>query len=172
MVRFGVVSAYPAKDWHSRRLVGACAALGRAEVLAPSSFGVRVGAGAATVTVAGRDAREWDVLLLPRALGPAGDPDFQCLAYRGAAELGVPLVNPVAALLAAEDKVRTSWLLARAGLPTPAVAAVQSVGEAREALAALGTAVVKPPWGSLGIGIVRLAAGDAGAARVLAAALA
>src|SRR5262249_2563473 len=66
------------------------------------------------------------------------------------------------ALLRAEDKCETSFVLARAGLPTPPTRAVQRLSEALAALEELGDAVAKPPYGSLGIGIVRVRAGDPG----------
>src|SRR5205807_3280454 len=53
-------------------------------------------------------------------------------------------------------------LFARAGLPTPRVRVVQRLDEAVAALAELGDAVVKPVFGSLGLGIERLSPRDAG----------
>ena len=73
--------------------------------------------------------------------------------YRALGELGRPLVNSVDALLDAEDKPQTSWLLSRARIATPPARVVQSLREAEEALVELGPSVVKPPYGSLGIGI-------------------
>jgi tetrahydromethanopterin:alpha-L-glutamate ligase len=166
-LRFGVISAYPRMDWHSRRIIRACARAGEVEVFAPTSFTLRVGArGAATVLAGGRDARRIQVWLLPRALGRHGDPDFQVGVYRALAELGLTLVNPVDALLAAEDKPATSWRLARAGIATPAVRAVQSLRDAEAALGELGPAVAKPPYGSLGIDVEPLRPGRAARQRL------
>src|SRR5262245_56561930 len=151
MLRFGVISPGTSEDWHSRRIAEECAARGAVKVVAPTAFFL----GESGVRVAGRDAREIDVWLLPRALA-GGDPDFQCGVYRALEEMGLPVINPVGALLDAEDKIRTSWLLARAGLPTPAFAAAQSLDDARAAWAELGEAVRKPPYGSLGIGVERV----------------
>jgi ribosomal protein S6--L-glutamate ligase len=82
-------------------------------------------------------------------------------------EQGVPVVNAAAALVTAEDKVRCSWLLHRAGVPTPPAVAVQSLDEARGALVELGVAVAKPPYGSLGIGVVKVSRWERGAAAAL-----
>jgi tetrahydromethanopterin:alpha-L-glutamate ligase len=150
--RFGVITAYPVEDWHSARLIGACEAHGHVDVLGPADFAMRAG----RVMAAGREASSWDAWLLPRPLGEAGDHDFQCALYQALAEGGALTVNPVTGLLAAEDKARTSWLLARAGIPTPPWAAAQQVSDAAAALAELGPAVVKPLRGSLGEGIERL----------------
>lgn len=157
-MRFGVISAYPTNDWHSRRLIAACARRGHVEVFAPTAFCLRV-ARTPLVLAAGRDARRIDAWLLPRALGRRGDPDFQLGVYRALGELGRPLVNDVDALLAAEDKPQTSWRLARAGIATPPARVVQSLPEAEAALAELGPAVVKPPYGSLGLGVEAVAPG-------------
>ncbi|MCA1664053.1 MAG: RimK family alpha-L-glutamate ligase, partial [Myxococcales bacterium] len=95
--------------------------------------------------------------LTPRALGDEGDADVQLEIYRLLARSGARLVNDVEALLVAIDKFRTSWELARAGIPTPAARVVQSIEQARVALDELGDVVVKPVYGSLGIGVERVA---------------
>lgn len=171
MFRFGVISAYPAEDWHASRLVEALETRGSTKVFSPSAFTIRVEGSEATVYADGQDVRDWDVWLTPRAIGPQGDPEFQCGAYKGLSELDVPVVNPISALLAAKDKVRTSWLLARAGIATPEVIAAQSLAGAQDWLEGCGEAVLKPPYGSLGIGVVRVRAGDAASRRALGRAL-
>jgi ribosomal protein S6--L-glutamate ligase len=154
-VLFGVISAYPRRDWQSRRLVAACARRGAVEVFIPTELALTE----RTVRARGQDARRFDVWLLARGLGRSGDPDFQCGVYRALGSLGLPVLNPVDALLAAEDKAESSFRLARAGVPTPAMRAVQDLDGAERALAELGDAVAKPPYGSLGIGVERVVAG-------------
>jgi ribosomal protein S6--L-glutamate ligase len=66
-------------------------------------------------------------------------------------------VNGIDPLLAAQDKLRTSWLLHRAGLPTPRAAVAQTRRGALAALAALRDACAKPIAGSLGEGVARVA---------------
>jgi ribosomal protein S6--L-glutamate ligase len=75
-------------------------------------------------------------------------------------------MNRLDALLAAQDKFRTSLLLARAGIATPDVHVVQRRADALAALQVLGTAVSKPMWGSLGDGIELLRDDAAGRRRV------
>jgi ribosomal protein S6--L-glutamate ligase len=70
------------------------------------------------------------------------------------------LVNDVRALTNAVDKFRSSWLFARAAVPAPPVLVTQRLDEAEQALAQMGTLVVKPLYGSLGIGVERLGPGD------------
>lgn len=66
--------------------------------------------------------------------------------------LGVPVLNPVAGLLAAHDKLRTARLLARARLPHPWTMHL-APGDALPRLAA--PVVVKPRFGSWGVDVFR-----------------
>jgi tetrahydromethanopterin:alpha-L-glutamate ligase len=70
--------------------------------------------------------------------------------------MGALVANRIDALLAAQDKLRTSWLLRRAGVPTPPAAAAQTARQALAALTRLGEAVAKPIAGSLGEGLDRV----------------
>jgi RimK family alpha-L-glutamate ligase len=158
VIRIGVISAYAHDDWHACRIAEAAARAADADVdiLAPTDFAAEVATNLARVTVRGRDAAEWDLFLTPRALGEEGDADVQLEIYRVLARSGARLVNDVDALLVAIDKFRTSWELTRAGIPTPAARVVQSIEQARAALDELGDVVVKPVYGSLGIGVERV----------------
>jgi tetrahydromethanopterin:alpha-L-glutamate ligase len=156
LLRIGVISAYGNDDWHARRIVAAASAVARVDVLLPTDFAAEVRAGAPRVLVRGRDAAEWHLYLTPRALGDEGDADVQLELYRVLARTGARMVNDVDALLVAIDKFRTSWELAGAGLPTPDARVVQTAEQADAALAALGDVVVKPVYGSLGVGIERV----------------
>ncbi|HEX4459940.1 MAG TPA: RimK family alpha-L-glutamate ligase [Polyangia bacterium] len=169
MRRIGIISAHHDEDWHAQRFALAAAHFGRVDVIAPTDFAADVRQGAPRVTIAGVDCREYDLLLTPRALGDEGDADVQLELYRVLATSGVRLVNDVGSLLVAIDKFRTSWELARAGIPTPAARVVQTATQARTALAALGEAVAKPLFGSLGRGVEAIAiGGDARALELLA----
>jgi RimK family alpha-L-glutamate ligase len=168
MLRFGVISAYPHEDLTSQRIAGACRLHGRVVVLRPTELAVRVDGGKPGIYARGRDVREFDAVLTPRVVGEHGDPDFHCATMESIADLGVPVLNHVPALLVARDKIRSGWLLDRAGIPTPMAVAVQTLSEARQALDELGCAVAKPPYGSLGIGILLLKASDRDAKQVLA----
>src|SRR5262252_6896935 len=119
------MTAYLDEDWHSRRLVEAARRRGRTTVLRPTDFSVQLEAGRPIVRARGTDVRRFHVMLTPRALGERGDGDFHLEAYRLMAEQGLLLVNDVRALCDAIDKLRSSVLLARAGVPTPPVVVVQ-----------------------------------------------
>lgn len=161
-VRFGVVTAWPEEDWHSKRLVQACARRGVATTVDPAALAAFVTDAAVEFRVGRRPASSFDALLLVRGLGRSGDADLQFEIYRALEATGTVVANRIDALLAAQDKLRTSWLLRRAGVPTPRAAAAQTVREGIAALAALGEAVAKPIAGSLGDGVERLAADRTG----------
>lgn len=161
-VRFGVVTAWPEEDWHSRRLVQACARRGVVSTIDPGALATFVSDAAVEVHAGRRQASSFDALLLARGLGRGGDPDVQFEIYRALEGTGAVVANRIDALLAAQDKLRTSWLLRRAGVPTPRAAAVQRARDAGAVLAALGEAVVKPVAGSLGEGLERIRPGRAG----------
>lgn len=154
VARLGIISAYPDEDWHSQRILAAARDRGRADVLSPLDFGADIEVDGPILLVRGRPHVEYDAFLTPRALGDEGDHELQLELYRTLAEEGALLVNDVRALTVAIDKFKTSWLLARAGLPTPRAIVVQRSADAAQALAALGgRAVAKPLYGSLGIGV-------------------
>jgi len=150
-----VVTGYPEEDPTSQSLLRACARIGRAEALAPASIRMEVlGGDGPRLHFGDRPAEDFDVFLLLRGLGPGGDAEVQRLAYRLLEEGGALVLNSLDALLAAQDKLRTSAALARAGVPTPPSVVVQRASDVPAAFERLGSPVVaKPQWGSLGEGV-------------------
>lgn len=73
---------------------------------------------------------------------------------------GIPVVNSPDAIQNAANKYHASYLLARAGLPTPKTKAVQNVEAGLKVLSDFGDAIIKPVFGYKGIDIVRVKAGD------------
>jgi len=165
-IRIGVVTAWPEDDWHSERLLASCARRAEADVIDPAALGTRIDRDEVVVLTGGAPAAAYDAFILARGLGREGDPDVQFEIYRALEGTGALVVNRLDPLLAAQDKFRTSWLLRLAGVATPRAAVAQSPDDAERALAVLGEVVVKPLAGSLGDGIERLQADDAGRARV------
>lgn len=151
-----MITAWPAEDWHSRRLLESCARRGEASPIDPAALAAFVRSEVVEIRLGQRPASGFDALVLARGMGRAGDPDVQFEIYRALEATGSLVVNAVDALLAAQDKLRTSWLLRRAGVPTPRAAAVQTPGDALAALEWLGEAIVKPVAGSLGEGLERV----------------
>jgi len=78
-------------------------------------------------------------------------------------ELGVPVYNDARAIERSVDKAMTSFLLKRAGIPTPATWVCESAARARAVLlretAAGRELVLKPLFGSQGFGLQRLKSG-------------
>jgi len=167
-VHIGVVTAWPELDWHSKQLLAACARRCRTAILDPAGLSAWVGPRGLTVT-ADRLPLSVDAVILARGMGRGGDPDVQFEIYRTLEESGVLVVNRLGALLRAQDKFRTSWLLARAGVPTPPAVVAQAPDDAEAALEDLGRrgeVVAKPVAGSLGDGVERVRSDRAGRAAV------
>jgi ribosomal protein S6--L-glutamate ligase len=166
VIRIGVVTSWPESDWHSERLLASCARRAEAVAIDPAALGTRVERDQVVVLAGGAPAATFDAFLLARGLGREGDPDVQFEIYRALEGTGAVVVNRLEPLLAAQDKFRTSWLLRRAGVPTPRAAVAQTGEDAEAALEAIGEAVAKPLAGSLGDGIERVHPDAAGRARV------
>ncbi len=83
-------------------------------------------------------------------------------------ELGIPVYNDARAIERSVDKSMTTFLLHRAGIPTPATWVSESAPQAQRIVmreAAAGRQVVlKPLFGSQGKGLLRLGAGESGCA--------
>lgn len=165
-IRIGIVTAWPEDDWHSERLLAACARRAEAVAVDPAVLAARIERDAVVVLAGGAPAVGFDAFILARGLGRGGDPDVQFEIYRALEGTGALVVNRLDPLLAAQDKFRSSWLLRLAGVPTPRAAVAQAPDDAEVALVALGEAVAKPLTGSLGDGLERLQPDAAGRARV------
>ncbi len=75
-------------------------------------------------------------------------------------ERGVPVINSPRAIERSVDKFYTTALLHGAGLPTPETIVCAGATDALEAINAMGDAIVKPLFGSLGHGMVRVSDPD------------
>lgn len=157
--RWGLITAGAAGDWHAARLAAALGALGAVEVIDPSSLrlvcGRSLGVDLLVALASGADARRFDAVVLGRIVGPGGDADLQLDGARALELAGVPCLNRVGPMLAAQDKLWTAALLARAGISTPLCSSVPAPGDAGVALAEVGPSVAKPLFGSLGEGLFR-----------------
>jgi RimK family alpha-L-glutamate ligase len=75
-------------------------------------------------------------------------------------ERGVPVINSPRAIERCVDKFYTTALLEQAGLPVPETIACERGADAIAAVRELGDAIVKPIFGSLGHGMVRVTSPD------------
>ena len=144
--------------WHARRLERALTARGHECGFAPVTRMVgRVGGG---FGVRSRELAldSCDVVLvrgIPR--GSLEQVVFRVDVLHALAAGGVRAVNSAHAIERTVDKFLASTLLARAGLPTPRTIACERPADAIEAFAELGgDVIVKPLFGSMGFGMVRV----------------
>jgi RimK family alpha-L-glutamate ligase len=158
-LRVGVLGS--ATSWHGRQLLSALRARGHeASPIAPTRLRSQVEADG-RVRVLGADGGALDELdlLIVRGL-PRGSLEqviFRVNALHVLAAGGVRCVNGPRALERTVDKSWASALLARAGLPTPPTICCERFEDAMAAFEQLGgDVVVKPLFGAMGNGAVRI----------------
>ncbi|MFL5493685.1 MAG: RimK family alpha-L-glutamate ligase [Gemmatimonadales bacterium] len=145
------------EGWHTRELTRALEARGHTGAVVPyeglvATVGSRAGLRSGSVELDRADA------VLARII-PSGS--LEQIIYRVDAlhrleERGVRVMNSPRAIERTVDKFWTSALLEQCGLPTPETVVCDSVEEAFVALRALGDVIVKPLFGSMGLGMVRV----------------
>src|SRR5215472_1966975 len=142
-------------DWHARQLARAFAALGASTIpvrLEACGFDTRSRSG---LVIPGFAERLPDAVLVRCVSGGS----FQAVTLRlgllhALGENGVIVMNPARAIERCVDKSMTSFLLARAGIPTPATWATESPDVAREIVRReAAPLVLKPLFGSQGRGL-------------------
>jgi tetrahydromethanopterin:alpha-L-glutamate ligase len=144
-------------DWHARELTPALAGLGARAIcvdLAACGFDAGTRSG---LRIAGFLDRLPDAVLVRSMAGGS----FEAVTLRlgilhALRETGVPVVNDARAIERCVDKSTTSFLLARAGIATPATWAVESPELAAAIVrreTAAGPLVLKPLFGSQGRGL-------------------
>lgn len=147
--------------WHTDELCRAVRARGHEPLLLPWEGNVsRLGSGSG-VTNAGhllRDARA----VLPRII-PSGS--LEQLIYRvdtlhRLEAAGARVMNSGRAIERTVDKAWTSAILEQAGLPTPETVACERADDAFAAFRRMGDVVVKPLFGSMGLGMTRVSDPD------------
>jgi RimK family alpha-L-glutamate ligase len=110
------------------------------------------------LTSLGADLDSFDVILvrfIPR--GSLEQIIYRLDALHLLAARGGRVINRPAAIERTADKLYTSGLLAQAGLPTPRTIVCENSAEAMAAFTALGgDVIVKPLFGSMGRGMVRV----------------
>jgi RimK family alpha-L-glutamate ligase len=147
-------------SWHSRGLIAALAGRGHDVLAIPATRLVSEIDGRGEVCVRAGDAR-LDVLdlLIIRGL-PRGSLEqviFRMDALHVLAGRGVRCVNTPRAIERTVDKSWASTVLALAGVPTPPTIVCERYDDAMEAFSQLGgDVVVKPLFGAMGNGIVRV----------------
>ncbi|HET9019520.1 MAG TPA: RimK family alpha-L-glutamate ligase [Acetobacteraceae bacterium] len=156
-----IALATDGNDWHARALGAAFAALGASVVR------VRLDAcGFATTHAHGLDlpgfADELPDAVLARTIagGSFEEVTRRLGVLHALTALGVPVWNEARAIERCVDKSMTSFLLARAGVPTPETWTVEGAARARAVVASGGEWVLKPLFGAQGQGLRRIATPD------------
>jgi RimK family alpha-L-glutamate ligase len=151
-------------DWHCRRLLAAferrCA---RASIVSLRHCGFRLGGDGTGIAVPGFDAGTPDAALVRNIpTGSFEQVTFRLSLLHALRELGVPVVNDARAIERCVDKSMTSFLLHRAGIPTPHTVVTED-GETAASWRRTQDAdvIAKPLFGAQGRGLARIAPGDA-----------
>jgi RimK family alpha-L-glutamate ligase len=158
-LRVGVLGA--SGSWHTRGLLTVLAARGHDALAVPATRLLTVLDDSGVVHVLAPDGTALDALdlLLVRGL-PRGSLEqviFRMDALHVLAEHGVRCVNSPRAIERTVDKSWAGAVLARAGVPTPPTIVCERFDDAMRAFEQLGgDVVVKPLFGSMGNGIVRV----------------
>ncbi|MDQ2078744.1 RimK family alpha-L-glutamate ligase [Xanthobacteraceae bacterium Astr-EGSB] len=161
-VRVGLVT--DVVDWHARQLMSAFRKAGvkalpmrlencRFETLAPSGLILDGFGESLPDAVLARTLSGGSFEVVTRRLG----------ILHALTGLGVPVLNNARAIERCVDKSTTSFLLARAGIPTPATWVMEKAAEARAIVTAevgSGPLVLKPLFGSQGRGLLLIRTAD------------
>jgi RimK family alpha-L-glutamate ligase len=151
--------------WHIDELCRALAARGHAGHLVPyETLTARLGARGARRETGGASLAGGAVALLEAdavlaRIIPNGS--LEQIIYRVDAlhwieDRGVPVMNSPRAIERCIDKFYTTALLHEAGLPVPRTIVCEGADQAMEAILAMGDVVIKPIFGSMGHGLVRV----------------
>lgn len=149
-------------EWHVQQLQGELTRRGvEAYVFPATRFLSRIEA-EPRVSVRGHSIDDFDAVIVRKV--PGGTPEqvfYRMDILHRLEDLGVYVINPAESIERAVDKYYTSALLEDAGIRTPRSVVTERFSEAMEGFEELGgDVVVKPLFGSLGMGMVRVSDRD------------
>ena len=154
MYRIAVVTSCLERDWASQELLDAANELAQGMAIDPITFEMRSD-GPPYLTVHDEPADIYDAYI-PRGFNRQGEIDYQYEIFELLQQQGRLVINSPASISIAESKAQTTFLLREAGLPVPRTLVTQDLERAIAAVQEYGMAVVKPLYGSYGLGIERL----------------
>ena len=157
-MRVAILSAR--QGWHTDQLCRALAERGHEGRVLPYETLVAHlgGGGSAPAMTAGDEDLGACAAVLARII-PAGSLEqivFRVDALHTLEERGIPVVNPARTIERTVDKLWTTALLEQAGLRVPETVVCEGADAALAAFRALGDVIVKPLFGSMGLGMVRV----------------
>ena len=149
-------------EWHVQQLKGELIHRGIEAYVFPSTrFLSRIEA-KPRVSVRGYSIDDFDAVIVRKV--PGGTPEqvfYRMDVLHRLEDLGVYVINPAEAIERAVDKYYTSALLEDVGVRAPRTLVTERFSEAMEGFEELGgDVVVKPLFGSLGMGMVRVSDRD------------
>jgi RimK family alpha-L-glutamate ligase len=147
------------EGWHTAELCRALAARGHeGRVHAYEGLVGRLGAGTESSLTTGGENLDAAAAVLPRII-PAGSLEqiiFRVDALHRLEDRDIPVMNSPRALERTVDTFWTTALLEQAGRPLPETVVCERPDDAVAAFRALGDVIVKPLFGSMGLGMVRV----------------
>jgi RimK family alpha-L-glutamate ligase len=142
------------EGWHTAELVRALEAQGCTAVVRPyESLVARLGPKPSSPPFA-LDADAVLARIIPS--GSLEQIIFRVDALHAMEDAGVRVMNSARAIERSVDKFYTSTLLQHAGLATPETVVCERGEDAMTAFRAMGDVIVKPLFGSMGLGMVRI----------------
>jgi RimK family alpha-L-glutamate ligase len=151
--------------WHTEQLCRALADRGHTgRVLPYEGLVARLGTGPGVAAGLSSDrAAIFDADAVLTRFIPTGS--LEQIIYRMDAlhwieKRGVPVMNSPRAIERSVDKFYTTALLQEAGLPTPETVVCEGAADAMAAVQAMGDVIIKPIFGSMGHGMVRVSDPD------------
>jgi len=156
-VRVAILAARQG-GWHTDQLCRALAERGHeGRVLPYEGLVSRFGGTGPRFAAAGEDLAPCGAVLA--RIIPAGSLEqiiSRVDALHALEERGIPVINSPRTIERTVDKLWTTALLAHAGLPVPETVVCEDPDEAMAAFRTLGDVIVKPLFGSMGLGMVRV----------------
>jgi RimK family alpha-L-glutamate ligase len=147
--------------WHTDELCRALSVRGHTACVLPYEGLTTRFAQGCSVTSEAIPVLEADAIL-PRII-PNGSLDqiiFRVDLLHWLEHRGMVVMNTARAIERSVDKFMTTALLHQAGLPTPETVVCERVADAMDAVRAMGDVVIKPLFGSMGHGLVRVSDPD------------
>jgi len=160
-LKVGIIAS-DRREWHVQQLQGELARRGvEAYVFPATRFLSRIEA-RPMVSVRGYGIDDFDALIVRKV--PGGTPEqvfYRMDVLHRLEDFGVYVINPAESIERAVDKYYTSTLLEDAGIKSPRTIVTERFSEAMDGFEELGgDVVVKPLFGSLGMGMVRVSDRD------------
>ncbi len=160
-MKVGIVAS-DRREWHVQRLTEELEERGAEAYMLPATrFLSRVGV-EPKLSVRGYPIDDYDAVIVRKVPGGTAEGVFYRMDVLHRLEnMRVYVINPADAIEVAVDKFYTSAILEEAGICTPRTVVTERFDEATRAFEELGgDVVVKPLFGSLGMGMTRLSDPD------------